>query len=503
MTSRIIILVTGISIFACGQQKDLREVATPADSYAEKVTDRMEPTDSDPDNLTVLERSVVFYAPKPEELNTKIIDQAIREGLIQAMGDFAYYASIVSDSLESMEISSSYTNKRYITLNQVDGQEVIDRHELKAPMGMILFDGVEQYDLIPGMQTHLSLLASISDFFRVQTTLSVPLLDYFDPLESPSIHIYSSHSDILNQVGRRIHPSYYSEFGETISKKANRFHMSVYAYHKFELSDSLAAFICRVPSTYDESAVKLYVWDMSNQKIISQKLLAENVWNEKWILVKDSWIQKGSEPGKFSFISRQREARVKDGKRTETDSLSGWQWTGTNFQPLSTTGLSLNDYPLRDWDSYQEPIPPTEITIIDEDFVWLPLETGDLTWENIIMEVPKPYDIDKVPIENRIASLQMDTLITISRTNLRLKFYRAPNDIILVDGEVTDSSIPLKMGIQVGISKMEFASHFDDLSHLEIIPDLIRIRSKSADRIISYSFQQDTLSRIEFTNFIH
>jgi hypothetical protein len=50
---------------------------------------------------------------------------------------------------------------------------------------------------------------------------------------------------------------------------------------------------------------------------------------------------------------------------------------------------------------------------------------------------------------------------------------------------------------------MEFAKNFEKLSHSPTIPDLIKVRSKSADRVISYSFQQDTLARIEFTNYIH
>ena len=279
--------------------------------------------------------------------------------------------------------------------------------------------------------------------------------------------------------------------------------MSVFAYQKFDLGDSLTAVICRVPSTYDESAVRLYIWDNANLRVMDQKLLAENVWNENWILVQDSWILLGSEKGRFSFVSRRREARVEDGKRVETDNLSGWKWTGVDFQSISTTGLSLNDYPLQDWESYQEPKVPPEITIIDEDFVWLPLETGDLTWENIIMELPKPYSIIKEPIQNPLATLQMDTLITITRENLRLKFYQAPNDILLIDGAVTDGSIKLKKGIRVGISKMEFVTNFEKLSHSPAIPDLIKVRSKSSDRIISYSFQQDTLARIEFTNYIH
>ena len=503
MTNRIPILFTGIIILGCGQQ-DLQERQIPSDSYVETVADKIEPVEEiEEDNLYLEGPSVIFYMPKAEELSSMVLDQATREGLAQAIGDFAYYASIASDSLQTKQIPTYFTDKQHITLNQGDAQVVIDREQSSSPIGMIMYDGVEKYQLLPGMQTHLSLLAAVDDFFYDQIDPSMPLLDYFTQMESKTLHIYSSHSDILNQVGRRIDPSYYPEFGEKIATKAGKYHMSVFAYQKFELSDSLAAFICRVPSFYDESALRLYIWDEVRGKVINQKLLAENVWNEKWIMVKDSWIDLGPEPGKFSFVSRQREARIKDGQRIETDSLSGWQWTGSSFEPLSTNGLSVNDYPLRDWESYQEPKAPTEITIVDENYVWLPLETGDLTWENIIMELPKPYDIKKEPIENQFAARQIDTLITISRANLRLKFYQAPDDILLIDGEITDESINLKKGIRVGISKMDFVRNFEKLSHQPTVPDLIKVRSKAADRIITYSFQQDTLAKIEFTNFIH
>ena len=447
MTNSITILAIGVFILGCGEQKDLRENQIPSDSYVETVIDRIEPpVEIEPDHLVLDQASVVFYAPKSEELNAMMIDQASREGLAQAIGDFAYYASLIRDSLQSMQINSWYTDKQLISLEQGDQTVIIDREDLNAPVGMILFDGMGHHEVVPGMQTHLSLLSAIQDFFNNQVAPSVPLLDHFSQLESTKFHVYSSHSDILNQVGQRIDPSHYPEFGEAIARKAEKFHMSVFAYQKFDLGDSLTAIICRVPSTYDESAVRLYIWDNENLKVLDQKLLAENVWNENWILVQDSWILLGSEKGKFSFVSRRREARVEDGERVETDSLSGWKWTGVGFQPISTTGLSLNNYPLQDWESYQEPKMPTEITIIDEDFVWLPLETGDLTWGNIIMELPKPYSILKEPIENPLATLQMDTLITITRENLRLKFYQAPNDILLIDGEVTDSSIHMKRG---------------------------------------------------------
>jgi len=503
MQHRIDILVIGVFILSCGPQHQQVKERKLTESYPEPASETVE--QSAPGFvdkvLSVTGPSVIFYVPKAGELNALIPDHASFEGLVQAIGDFAYYAGIVSDSLESRQIPVYYTDQHTIRLGP--DQFTIERNENKAPMGMILYDGVDQYKVLPGMQTHLSLLAAIADFFYLQQDHSIPLEDYFDPANSTHLHIYSSHSDILNQVGRRIDPGYYPKFGQQLARRAGKYHMSLFAYHKFNLTDSMKVFICRVPSIYDESSVKLYIWDSVVEQVVDEMQIAENVWNEQWILVKDSWITLGPDTGRFSFITRKKEARMNQGKRVETDSLFRWQWTGSQFKPLPVSGLSLKEFPLKDWQSYQEPQLPSEIAIIDEDYVWLPLETGDLTWENIIMELPKPYSIDKEPIENQLAARQIDTLITISRPNLRLKFYQAPDNILLVNGEVTDGSLSLKRGVKVGISKMDFIRIFEKLSSYQSIPDQIEVRSKTSDRIISYSFKGDTLVRIEFTNFIH
>jgi len=231
--------------------------------------------------------------------------------------------------------------------------------------------------------------------------------------------------------------------------------------------------------------------------------LAENVWNENWIMVKDSWITAGFTPGNFSIVQRKKEARMENGIRTVIDSLYKWQWTGSEFMRLNTEDLTPIHFPLKDWESYQEPKKPTEITIVDEDYVWLPLETGDLTWENVILELPKPYSIEKEPIENQLVSQQIDTLITLTQPNVKLKFYRSPGNYLIISGVVSDASIKFKKGLKVGVAKKDFASAFEKLKPYSYLPDLVKVSSKDHDRVISYYFQNDTLARIEFTNFIH
>ncbi len=501
---RFPILLLLLLIQGCMNRKDLTEEQVPVESFAVPVSDKNEhiletPTDS----IYFDGSSVVFFTPRVEELNALLLDKSVRESVQQAVSDFTYYASLVSDSLQSSQIPVFFTDQRYIVFGQGSQQFEVDRNRSGSIIGMILYNEQEAPKVLPGMQTHLSLLASIADYFYDPQTNIMPLLNYFDGVDPQSLHIYSSHSDILNQTGNRVDPFYYLKFGNNLANRANKFSMSVFAYHKFLLDDSLVAIICRVPSHYDESSVKLYIWDRQVEMVLDEIELAENVWNDKWIMVKDSWITTDTALGNFSIVQRKKEARMENGKRTVIDSLYKWQWTGDEFIRLSTEDLSLINYPLKDWDSYQEPETPSEITIVDEDYVWLPLETGDLTWENVILALPKPYSIEKEPIENQLVSNQIDTLVTISQPHVKLKFYRSPENNVFINGVVSDASINFKKGLKIGVGKSEFAAVFEKLKPHSILPDLVKVSSKDQDRVISYYFQNDTLVRIELTNFIH
>jgi hypothetical protein len=455
------------------------------------------------DTVYVSGQSVIFYAPSAEELGKLTIDNATREGLRQAIGDFAYYASIVTDSLQSENFSVLFTEKPHILLGQGQNFHHFDRNHNHSPLGLILFNGEDQPKILPGMQTHLSVLSAVENYFYIKATNSVPLLDYFKEVDTDNLHVYSSHSDILNQTGQRINPAHHMKFGSKLSSRADKYHMSVYAYHKFALQDSITAIICRVPSRYDESSIRLYIWDQQTETTIAQIELAENVWNEKWIMVKDSWLSLTPDRQKFSLIQRKKEARMNQGQRIETDSLYQWRWTGSGFERMSVSQLSIQDYPLQDWESYQEPAAPSEITIIDEDYVWLPLETGDLTWENIILQLPKPFSIEKEPIENNLLQGQFDTLVTVSHKSLNFKFYRSPIGTLIISGKVSTPAIQFKNGLGVGLSKEELAPIFVRLNTGTVIPDIVRIRSKEGDRTISCYFENDSLSLIELTNYIH
>jgi hypothetical protein len=488
----------------CSHQSDFRDEKSIITSDGVAVAEMMPtPTNNFIDSMFIEQHSVVFYAPKMEELNTLIRDKSTRDGVARAVGDLAYYASIVSDSLEVAQIPVHFTNKRYLIFINDAGQFVIDRHESDSPLGLIIFDENGPPLVVPGMQTHLSLLTTISDHFYNEPIELIPFLDYFEEADSRSLHIYSSHSEILNQTGNRVDPSHYSKLGAYIAARAAKYQMSVFGYQKFILQDSVYAIICRVPSLYDESAIRLYLYDAQVAEVIDEIELAENVWNEQWIMVKDSWITIVPEGGTFSIVQRKKEARIENGKRTENDSLYHWKWNRSGFKIAVTSGLSRSDYPLKDWESYQESTAPTEINFIDENHVWLPLTTGDLTWENLIMELPKPYRIEKQPIENKLANDQIDTLITISRPDVKLTFYRSPEDNLLVDGVISDRSVEFKNRIRVGMAKDDFIENFEHLSAKAVVPDLIKVSSTNSDRVLSYFFKNDTLTCIEVTNFIH
>ena len=249
---------------------------------------------------------MVFFTPGPNELNKLALDKATEEGLDQAVGDFAYYASLISDSLRSTKIPVHFTNTRHLVFKAGLHTFTIDRRLTGSPIGLILYNGREAPKVLPGMRTHLSLMSSISDYFYDQKPHVMPMLDYFEPVATNTLHIYSSHSDILNQTGTRIDPSYYDKFGALIVKRAGKYGMSVYAYHRIILSDSISAIICRVPSKYDESSIRLYIWDNIIETVLSEIELAENIWNEKWIMVQDSWLYTSEVSENFFIVQRKK-----------------------------------------------------------------------------------------------------------------------------------------------------------------------------------------------------
>ena len=511
MRSLIYILITLTVGSGCRPEQNLNQEheskPEPAQSAVSTVSINQPQATETPleDTLFIFEKGVVFFTPTASELQNISWDQGTSEGVSMAVGDFAYYASIMADSLERQDISAQFTSSKYIVYPLESSPLTIDRTEGNALMGLAMFDGENAPEVIYGFHTHLSIWAAIQDYFQVNQAPELPLLQYFQQTNSDNLHIYSSHSDILNQRGQRIDPAHHDKFGTSIAGRASKYRMSLYGYYKFNLRDSLVATVCRVPSRYDESAVNLYIWDQQSQKVRQRLPLAENLWNDHWIMVMDSWINAKSN-GDFEIIQRKKEARMKDGQRQEWDSLYRWVWKGQGLVRASTGGLAKRSFPLKDWASYQEPAAPAplkEITITEEDFVWLPLETGDLTWENVILEIPKPYTLEKEPIANQINQYQIDTIFTLKQKGLEFKFYHTPDQRYIIGGTITNNSLGFKNGLQVGISKPQFQSLFQKLSDKSTLPDQVKVRSRQGDRVFSCYFESDTLVRIELTNYLH
>ncbi len=491
---------------ACSAPQNYAEESVPAESAMTPVaaTTMVHPVEDD--TLFVTSKSVVFFTPNEEDLQSLKLDQGAKEGIRLAVGDFAYYASVIADSLQSQSIPVVFTDKKFIALPQASDGLVIDRQQSNSLMGVALYDGTGTPQVIYGLQTHLTLWAAISKYFSVAESPSLPLLDYFQDIAPKQLHIYTSHSEILNQTGKRIDPSWHLKFGTYLAQRARKYHMGLFGYYKFPLQDSLVATICRVPSRFDESAIHLFVWDEKTQQVIHQLQLAENIWNDQWIMVMDSWINQDPTTGKFEIIQRKKEAKVENGQRHETDSLYRWKLSGRKLLRSSAAGLTTRNYPLKDWASYEEAPAPaaiTEIAIVDEEFVWLPLPTGDLTYENLILEIPKGYSLAKEPIANQFNKHQMDTLFTLSKADLEFKFYRTPHDNLIIGGSLSTGAVRFKNGVQIGMGKAAFAQVFEKLKHRTELPDLINIKSKNGDRIFSCKFQNDTLAHIKLTNYIH
>jgi len=73
----------------------------------------------------------------------------------------------------------------------------------------------------------------------------------------------------------------------------------------------------------------------------------------------------------------------------------------------------------------------------------------------------------------------------------------------VVEGQVTNPNMEFKQGLRIGLQKQQLSSIFDQLAGQSSIPDLVKISSKQGDRVISIKFNDDLLSSIEITNYIH
>ena len=449
---------------------------------------------------------VVFFMPNALDLDKWAPDASTLEGLESAVGNFAFNASVVADSLSNHGIEVHFTDRNVIVQAYDQQQHLIVRDHSSALMGLSMSDGHQPPITLYGLQDPTSWWGELEDYYFVQPETITPLLQYFKPKSSKRLHIYTSHSEILNQTGSKIQTYWHKVLSEKLARRASKFRMSFFGYYQFPLGDSLTALICRVPSISDESAIYLFVWDQARKEVIQELQLAENIWSDGLIKVKDSWISPGPGTDEYQIVQRQREARFEKGERVERDQMRLWVWSQGTLQSRSAATLAKSNYQLKDWTSFQEhqtkPI-PAHLTIVDDEFAWLPLQTGDMTYEHIILELPKPYDIQKEPIANQYHSNQIDTIFTLNRPQTTFRFYGTPEEHILISGSTQEVGLAFKNGIQIGMLKNDFVDTFEKLAQRQDIPDEIRITSRSKDRIITCYFQSDTLSKLEITHYIH
>ncbi len=485
------------------QTEEVAESAQVEESWAEDAATQLTELS---DTLYLDQPGVVFFMPNALDLEQWASDASTLEGLESAVGDFAYNASIMADSLTNRGIDVQFTDRNFILYNQQGKDHLISRDHSSALMGISMSDGDNNPKTIFGLQTPSSWWNELEDYYFAEPTAVTPLLQHFKSLTPKRLHIYTSHGEILNQTGAKINPQWHPTLSKKLANRARKFRMSFFGYYQFSLGDSMVALICRVPSISDESAINLFVWDQRQKTVVAELPLAENIWSDGLIRVKDSWIVPGERPNEYRFIQRQREARFKNGKRVEEDQMSLWVWNGGQLKAQSSNNLVKTRYPLKDWASFHEPKiqpKPNHFTFVDDEFAWLPLATGDMTYENIILELQKPYELQKEPIANQYQQSQIDTIFTLSRPATTFRFYGTPEDHILISGTTEELGLTFKKGIQIGMPKSSFGAVFPKLQNKDFIPDEIRITSKNGDRIIKCYFQSDTLAKLEITHYIH
>ncbi len=487
------------------QEQETAETSSPVlieETWVEESTVAMEA----PDTFYLNDPGVVFFMPNAVDLEQWALDASTLEGLESAVGNFAYNASIIADSLTQRGIEVHFTDRKVIAQTQSGDPYIIVRDRSSALMGISMNNGEHDPNTIFGLYEPDTWWSELEEYFSVKAETFTPLLDHFKPIVPQQLHVYTSHNEILNQTGAKIHSHWHPVLNDKLAKRARKYRMSFFGYYQFPLGDSLIALVCRVPSISDESAIKLFVWDQQTEKVINSLALAENIWSDGLIRVKDSWITPGQVSHNFKIVQRQREARFENGKRVEHDEMLHWIWRNGQLQTQPTASLSKANYQLKDWASFQEhesKPEPGHLTFVDDEFAWLPLKTGDMTYEHIILELPKPYEVQKEPIANQYRTTQIDTIFILSRTATSFRFYGTPEEYILIDGVTEESGLTFKNGIKIGMPKTDFAKTFERLSSHSSIPDEIRIKSRSGDRIITCYFQSDTLSKLQVTHYIH
>lgn len=119
------------------------------------------------DTFTVKGKAVVFFSIASQEYTSLANDTT--SSIDEVLSDFEYYASEVSDTLQTQGYQTYFTSSRYICITlDNQHQQVFDRLTAtpKSITGFVISDGRKKPSVSYGVGTDVEILAFCHDFQR-------------------------------------------------------------------------------------------------------------------------------------------------------------------------------------------------------------------------------------------------------------------------------------------------------------------------------------------------
>lgn len=155
-------------------------------------------------------------------------------------------------------------------------------------------------------------------------------LAMFPRTSGDTIHIYSPNDKTGGDKfsGKPIPREFYKYFplNEYFKHQLKDEYVNIFSIANVTLSDNLSGLIVRVPATYSETALELFVWDNRTKRIIDNINLADETGDAGWYFVQDAWITDLNNDRQSDVLIRRKDHWDKDmdgmdGKERNLDSV--------------------------------------------------------------------------------------------------------------------------------------------------------------------------------------
>jgi hypothetical protein len=182
-------------------------------------------------------------------------------------------------------------------------------------------------------------------------------LALFPEITGDTIHIYSPPEDggASKFTGKRIVPAFYKFFlfDDNLIGKLDSVYINIFSCYQVRLSEVYRGLIVRVPATYSETAIDLFLWDNRAKKIVGKFPLADGTGDAGWNFVKDAWLTDINEDNKLDILTRRKDRWQKDmdgmnGIERNTDSVHAYLMEVDNFK-RTIVAIDTATFQLFDW----------------------------------------------------------------------------------------------------------------------------------------------------------